>query len=327
MIHTHDKQVLLLNDEPELGVAPIRLVVNSNLQGSEKLAPESRVNYGKHITVEHNNPVHIIGKINQEDLETLEQAVDTLWKERVRDRKQDKRPPKSARGEKHTSYPINEGTSRFTKTPPNLPEPHAPDRMRLESHHSDHKPDEHSKRNPRPTLSRLGHHRDKGAQKGDDSSLLQTVGKKSAVIQKEAQEPHVSVDSHVTVSSTQALPKGLFLRIVSYATDILQGRTHVQGEIGKIFQGEGTQAYAELPSNQTHRNVISLGAGNNTIQSSSGTGQPTPIAKKRKVSDEKEGGPQKGKEKEQLFGCPFVKRYGPKARCNNSGWPTTARVK
>ncbi|KAF7540687.1 hypothetical protein G7054_g1143 [Neopestalotiopsis clavispora] len=85
-------QPMLLNDEPDLGVAPIRLVVNRDLQGVERLAPESRINYSKHVTIEHNSIVHIIGQIHQDDLDTLAAGVDDNWEKRIRDRnKKDKK--------------------------------------------------------------------------------------------------------------------------------------------------------------------------------------------------------------------------------------------
>jgi hypothetical protein len=80
-----------LNNEPDLGVSPVRLVVKRDLQGFERLEPTSRVNYSKHVTIEHNSNVQIIGHIHPDDLLTLERGVDGEWEKRVRDRKKDKK--------------------------------------------------------------------------------------------------------------------------------------------------------------------------------------------------------------------------------------------
>ncbi len=43
---------------------------------TEKLAPESRVNYSKLVTVEHNVKVYFIGRIVAGDMDTVDSAVD-----------------------------------------------------------------------------------------------------------------------------------------------------------------------------------------------------------------------------------------------------------
>jgi hypothetical protein len=91
VIHTPDRAPMLLNSEPDLGVSPIRLVVKQNLQGIERLAPESRINYAKHVTIEHNSVVFIIGHIHPDDLDTLGAGVDAMWEKRVRNKRKDKK--------------------------------------------------------------------------------------------------------------------------------------------------------------------------------------------------------------------------------------------
>lgn len=91
IIHTTDRPPMLLATEPDLGVAPIRLVIKQNLQGIERLAPESRINYSKQVTIEHNSPVFIIGHIHADDLAILEDGADSMWEKRVRDRRKDKK--------------------------------------------------------------------------------------------------------------------------------------------------------------------------------------------------------------------------------------------
>lgn len=91
IIHTSTQAPMPLLGEPELGVAPIRLILNKGLEGIEKLAPQSRVNYSKHVTIEHNSSVYFIGKIHFDDLEILERGVDSRWENRIRDRKKHQR--------------------------------------------------------------------------------------------------------------------------------------------------------------------------------------------------------------------------------------------
>lgn len=45
----------------------------------EKLAKESRINYSKPMTIEHNVRVFFIGYIPDEDLDTFLAAVDKSW--------------------------------------------------------------------------------------------------------------------------------------------------------------------------------------------------------------------------------------------------------
>ncbi|KAI4591821.1 hypothetical protein KJ359_012202 [Pestalotiopsis sp. 9143b] len=91
IIYTSAQASMPLMGEPELGVAPIRLILNKGLEGIEKLAPQSRVNYSKHVTIEHNSLVYFIGKVHSNDLEILERGVDSRWENRIRDRKRHQR--------------------------------------------------------------------------------------------------------------------------------------------------------------------------------------------------------------------------------------------
>lgn len=45
----------------------------------EKLAPASRVNYSKLITIEHNCKVFFIGYIHKRDFDIVTEAVDDCW--------------------------------------------------------------------------------------------------------------------------------------------------------------------------------------------------------------------------------------------------------
>jgi len=47
---------------------------------TEKLAKESRVNYSKLVTVEHNIRVFFIGRIASEDFDIVTHAVNECWR-------------------------------------------------------------------------------------------------------------------------------------------------------------------------------------------------------------------------------------------------------
>ncbi|OHE97419.1 hypothetical protein CORC01_07324 [Colletotrichum orchidophilum] len=87
MIYSH-KPHRPLRDEPKLGFPPVR--VRITLEG-EKLAKESRVNYSKLVTVEHNVKVLFIGYIGPGDFEYVEDAVDDCWEKKTRAKKRSKK--------------------------------------------------------------------------------------------------------------------------------------------------------------------------------------------------------------------------------------------
>lgn len=62
----------LLEQERQLGVAPIR----AEMWYGQTLTAESRVNYSKVSTVEHNFKVFIMGRIVDTDLRTFRNAVE-----------------------------------------------------------------------------------------------------------------------------------------------------------------------------------------------------------------------------------------------------------
>ncbi|TPX16998.1 uncharacterized protein E0L32_012344 [Thyridium curvatum] len=65
-----------LRSEPSLGFKAIKMISTVR---DEKLAKESRINYSKPMTIEHNVRVFFIGYIPDEDLETFLAAVDKSW--------------------------------------------------------------------------------------------------------------------------------------------------------------------------------------------------------------------------------------------------------
>ncbi|KAK1833371.1 hypothetical protein QBC39DRAFT_370247 [Podospora conica] len=72
----------MLPKEPKLGFEPVRLELDYH---TERLAKESRINYSKLVTVEHNVSVFFIGRIVAEDFDIVQNAVDKCWSEKRRD--------------------------------------------------------------------------------------------------------------------------------------------------------------------------------------------------------------------------------------------------
>ena len=69
-----------LPDEPKLGFPPVKMKI---YVPGEKLAKESRVNYSKLMTVEHNVKVFFIGHIVPEEYELVRDAVNKCWEEKI----------------------------------------------------------------------------------------------------------------------------------------------------------------------------------------------------------------------------------------------------
>ncbi|KAI1768715.1 hypothetical protein GGR53DRAFT_462102 [Hypoxylon sp. FL1150] len=70
----------LMKNEPELGFSPVALHVYAD---GEKLAKESRVNYSKLVTIEHNVKVFFIGSITGSDFENVRYAVNDCWDKKM----------------------------------------------------------------------------------------------------------------------------------------------------------------------------------------------------------------------------------------------------
>jgi hypothetical protein len=71
---------MLLKGEPELGFPLVRMAITAP---GERLAIESRVNYTKLVTVEHNVKVFFMRSIVKSDyLEVVVKAVDKCWEEK-----------------------------------------------------------------------------------------------------------------------------------------------------------------------------------------------------------------------------------------------------
>lgn len=70
----------LLRGEPELGFKPVQLNIYAE---GEKVAKESRVNYSKLVTIEHNFKVFFIGHIPYPDFEKVQYAVNKCWEDKT----------------------------------------------------------------------------------------------------------------------------------------------------------------------------------------------------------------------------------------------------
>lgn len=72
-----------MHKEPELGFSPIRIDLSAK---NETISRESRVNYSKLVTVEHNVKVFFIGSIVTDDFDIVQAAVNTCWNDKIRDK-------------------------------------------------------------------------------------------------------------------------------------------------------------------------------------------------------------------------------------------------
>ncbi|KAI1319178.1 hypothetical protein F5Y16DRAFT_103805 [Xylariaceae sp. FL0255] len=70
----------LLKNEPPLGFDPVALEIDAE---GESLAKESRVNYSKLVTIEHNVKVFFIGRISLQDFEIVTNAVNNCWEAKM----------------------------------------------------------------------------------------------------------------------------------------------------------------------------------------------------------------------------------------------------
>ncbi|KAJ2902324.1 hypothetical protein MKZ38_000714 [Zalerion maritima] len=78
------KRAKPLDGEPKLGFPPVCMKVTAP---GEKLARESRVNYAKLATIEHNIKVFFIGRLEGEDFDIAKDAVDQCWATKTREPK------------------------------------------------------------------------------------------------------------------------------------------------------------------------------------------------------------------------------------------------
>lgn len=93
IVYSQGQKPRLLDNEPRLGYKPVAV----RMTGAERLSKESRVNYSKLQTIEHNSMVHFIGAVEGTNFETVRQAVDECWISKQHQTKQHKSGKKSKR--------------------------------------------------------------------------------------------------------------------------------------------------------------------------------------------------------------------------------------
>jgi hypothetical protein len=75
IVFERGQQPIRLQNEPALRFDPICMEMNPG----EHISEESRVNYSKLVTVEHNVKVLFVGRILYDDWPVVQQAVDECW--------------------------------------------------------------------------------------------------------------------------------------------------------------------------------------------------------------------------------------------------------
>ncbi|RYP17563.1 hypothetical protein DL765_004452 [Monosporascus sp. GIB2] len=79
----HKRPPRPLKKEPELGFEPVAIEIYAD---NEKFQLESRVNYSKLVTIEHNVNVFFIGKVAQQHLDYVQNAVNECWSKKQTER-------------------------------------------------------------------------------------------------------------------------------------------------------------------------------------------------------------------------------------------------
>ncbi|KAI0201021.1 hypothetical protein F4808DRAFT_469971 [Astrocystis sublimbata] len=80
IIYAVGQKPKLLRNEPELGFSPVPLDIYAE---GETLARESRVNYSKLVTIEHNVKVFFIGRVPYPYFDEVSIAVDKCWNDKM----------------------------------------------------------------------------------------------------------------------------------------------------------------------------------------------------------------------------------------------------
>lgn len=80
IVYEKGHRARLLAGEPKLGFAPVKIQMSGD---GEKLSKESRVNYSKLVTVEHNVKVLFVGRIVAADWDIVSEAVNRCWEDKI----------------------------------------------------------------------------------------------------------------------------------------------------------------------------------------------------------------------------------------------------
>ncbi|KAG5980452.1 hypothetical protein E4U55_004014 [Claviceps digitariae] len=83
IIHEHGQKARMLDGEPKLGFPAVQAHITED---GERLCKESRVNYSKLVTVEHNVKVFFIGSVAPESWPQVADAVNDCWYQKVHQR-------------------------------------------------------------------------------------------------------------------------------------------------------------------------------------------------------------------------------------------------
>ena len=84
IIYENGTKARLLDREPRLGFEPIAIDIEEE---GERVAKETRVNYSKLVSVEHNFRILFIGSIIPQHMDILSDAVNLCWEAKVQKRK------------------------------------------------------------------------------------------------------------------------------------------------------------------------------------------------------------------------------------------------
>lgn len=84
IIYEYGHRARMLDGEPKLGFPAVQARITED---GERLSKESRVNYSKLVTVEHNVNVFFIGSIAPESWPSVEDAVNDCWYQKVHQRR------------------------------------------------------------------------------------------------------------------------------------------------------------------------------------------------------------------------------------------------
>ncbi|KAG5913628.1 hypothetical protein E4U42_000966, partial [Claviceps africana] len=84
IIHEQGQKARMLDGEPKLGFPAVQARITEE---GEKLCKESRVNYSKLVTVEHNVKVFFVGSVEPESWPQVADAVNDCWYQKIHQRR------------------------------------------------------------------------------------------------------------------------------------------------------------------------------------------------------------------------------------------------
>lgn len=84
IIYQRGQRAKPLEREPKLGFPPVKMDITTE---GERISKESRVNYSKLVTVEHNVKVMFIGSITEADWLLVHQAINACWAQKTHHKK------------------------------------------------------------------------------------------------------------------------------------------------------------------------------------------------------------------------------------------------